>query len=129
MHRRSNASEFLTQDTRSLVGGACLGASLVSGAEIGAPQLIGTWRGTSTCSDRVAAPACNDDAVVYEFSAGPQPGTVTWKADKVVNGERQTERPPHRRHGPLAAGQADDPQDRRAEGPMMRDPAAQGAGG
>jgi len=54
----------------------------------GAPQLSGTWRGTSTCTDRVAAPACNDETVVYEFSAGPKPGVVHWKADKIVNGQR-----------------------------------------
>lgn len=75
---------------RLVLGGACLGASLVRGAETGEDLLIGTWRGTSICTDRVAAPACNDETVVYEFTAGPQPGTVTWKADKVVNGARQT---------------------------------------
>src|SRR5262245_41893527 len=52
-------------------------------------QLIGTWRGTSTCTDRVAAPACQDETVVYEFTAGPRPGTVHWAADKVVNGKRE----------------------------------------
>lgn len=51
-------------------------------------QLIGVWRGTSTCSDRVAAPACHDETVVYEFTAGSKNGTVHWAADKVVNGER-----------------------------------------
>ena len=54
----------------------------------GPAELIGTWRGTSTCTDRVAAPACNDETVVYEFSAGPKPGLVHWKADKIVNGQR-----------------------------------------
>jgi len=52
-------------------------------------QLIGVWRGTSTCSDRVAAPACQDETIVYEFKAGPQPGTVHWVADKIVNGKRE----------------------------------------
>jgi hypothetical protein len=51
-------------------------------------QLIGTWRGTSTCTDRVAAPACHDETVVYEFRAGPKPGAVVWAADKVVDGKR-----------------------------------------
>jgi len=50
--------------------------------------VIGLWRGTSTCTDRVAAPACNDEQVVYEFRAGPKPGMVHWVADKVVNGKR-----------------------------------------
>jgi hypothetical protein len=50
--------------------------------------LIGTWQGTSTCSDRVAAPACEDETVVYEFTAGGKAGTIRWVADKIVNGQR-----------------------------------------
>lgn len=53
-------------------------------------ELIGTWRGTSTCSDRTAAPACRDEVVVYDFTIGAKPGTVHWKADKIVNGQRET---------------------------------------
>lgn len=49
---------------------------------------LGVWRGTSTCTDRVAAPACRDEVVVYEFKAGAKAGTVHWRADKVVDGER-----------------------------------------
>jgi hypothetical protein len=52
-------------------------------------HLIGLWRGTSTCTDRVAAPACQDEQVVYEFTAGPKPAMVHWKADKMVNGKRE----------------------------------------
>jgi hypothetical protein len=52
-------------------------------------ELIGTWRGTSTCTDRAAAPACRDESVVYDFTPGAKPGTVTWKADKVVDGKRE----------------------------------------
>jgi hypothetical protein len=55
-----------------------------------ASELVGTWRGTSVCTDRVAAPACKDEVIVYEFSAGTSAGTVRWQADKVVNGERQS---------------------------------------
>ena len=51
---------------------------------------LGVWRGTSTCTDRVAAPACHDEAVVYEFTTGAQAGTVHWKADKLVDGQRAT---------------------------------------
>src|SRR5262245_18583472 len=54
----------------------------------GAAQLVGTWRGTSVCPDRVAAPACKDEVVVYECTTGSRPGEVHWAADKVVNGER-----------------------------------------
>ena len=55
----------------------------------GPAQLIGTWRGKSTCTDRVAAPACSDETVVYEFTPGSRPGTVHWQADKIVNGKRE----------------------------------------
>ncbi|MEA2570999.1 MAG: hypothetical protein QOI24_3000 [Acidobacteriota bacterium] len=51
---------------------------------------LGTWRGTSTCTDRVAAPACKDEIVVYELTAGAKTGIVHWKADKIVDGKRQT---------------------------------------
>ena len=56
---------------------------------IGPAQLVGTWRGTSLCTDRIAAPACHDETVVYEFTAGSKAGTVHWVADKVVNGRRE----------------------------------------
>ena len=64
-------------------------ALLVQANGPGPSQLLGTWRGTSTCTDRVAAPACNDEVVVYEFTNGVKPGTVHWAADKVVNGKRE----------------------------------------
>jgi len=66
-------------------------ALAASPAPAGSPSdLLGTWRGTSVCTDRALTPACKDEVVVYEFTAGPTPGSVHWKADKVVNGERQT---------------------------------------
>jgi hypothetical protein len=76
------------------LGGAALmvaASSAVRGQPkaIGPEPLIGTWRGTSVCTDRVAAPACKDETVVYEFTAGAEPGTVHWVADKVVNGKRE----------------------------------------
>jgi hypothetical protein len=40
-----------------------------SGSFVGPAQLIGVWRGTSICTDRVAAPACHDETVVYEFTS------------------------------------------------------------
>jgi hypothetical protein len=51
-------------------------------------EILGLWRGTSTCTDRVAAPACNDETVEYEFTPGPKPGTVHWKPYKIVDGQR-----------------------------------------
>src|SRR5215471_8369511 len=53
-----------------------------------AAELIGTWRGTSICTDRVVAPACTDETAAYDFTPGSKPGTVHWIADKVVNGQR-----------------------------------------
>jgi hypothetical protein len=68
-----------------------VGIIAVSTPDVPGPeQLIGLWRGTSICSDRVAAPACQDETIVYEFKAGAQPGTVRWAADKVVNGKRES---------------------------------------
>ena len=51
-------------------------------------ELLGTWKGTSTCTNRTAAPACHDEVVVYDVSKGGRPGTVALRADKIVNGER-----------------------------------------
>ena len=51
-------------------------------------EIIGTWQGTSTCTDRVAAPACNDEVIVYDISRASAPGTATWQAFKMVNGAR-----------------------------------------
>jgi len=70
-----------------LVAAWALGAS-ASPDDHKPSELIGTWRGTSTCVDRVAAPACRDEVVIYDFTAGAKPGSVHWKADKVVEGQR-----------------------------------------
>ena len=76
----------------TLLAAACTvaGTRAADGQSAGAEQsrLLGTWRGTSVCTDRVASPACKDETVVYEFTVGPKPGTVRWVADKVVNGRR-----------------------------------------
>jgi hypothetical protein len=67
-------------------------AAVFSFAAGGAPAQAapaGVWRGTSTCTDRVAAPACTDESVVYTFTPGAKPGTIRWAADKVVNGQRE----------------------------------------
>ena len=69
-------------------------ASCAFGVQAASPEhtpaeLTGTWRGTSTCTDKVAAPACRDEVVVYDFLAGDKPGIVQWKADKIVNGKRE----------------------------------------
>jgi hypothetical protein len=52
-------------------------------------EIVGTWRGTSACVDRQAAPACSDEQVIYEIVANPrQPDVVTVRADRVVDGKR-----------------------------------------
>ena len=72
------------------VGLAALPFVSFAAPEEAAPAaLTGVWRGTSTCTDRVAAPACRDEVVVYEFTPGEKPGTVHWKADKIVDGGRR----------------------------------------
>ena len=67
-------------------------ACLARGEEQGggtAEEIVGTWSGSSVCVDRQAAPACNDEQVVYEINASPgKPNTVTARADKVVDGKR-----------------------------------------
>ena len=77
---------------RGLVLAFLLAARLARGqgaAPVG--EIVGTWRGSSLCVDRQAAPACNDEQVVYEIAASPgKPNTVTVKADKVVDGKRQS---------------------------------------
>ena len=71
--------------------GICAAASVAQAVEQpgAAAELAGLWRGTSACTNRVAAPACQDETVVYEFLPGRAPGIVRWIADKVVNGQRE----------------------------------------
>ena len=55
----------------------------------GTVEIVGTWSGSSVCVDRQAAPACNDEQVVYEINASSgKPNTVSAKADRVVDGKR-----------------------------------------
>jgi hypothetical protein len=90
-------SRFLRPSITRLVVGLLATLLVAQGSQVASStlqepdpaQLIGTWRGTSTCSDRAAAPACQDETIVYEFTGGPQPGTVHWVADKIVNGKRE----------------------------------------
>jgi hypothetical protein len=64
-------------------------AAVLLAAAASPAALLGVWRGTSTCTDLVAAPSCHDEVVVYELTPGATPGTVHWKADKIVNGQPQ----------------------------------------
>ena len=51
-------------------------------------NFMGTWRGSSTCTDLVAAPACRDEVVVYDVRPSGKVGVATLKADKIVDKER-----------------------------------------
>jgi hypothetical protein len=51
-------------------------------------QVIGTWRGSSICINREAAPACTDERVIYRIKGTPgKVGAVTVEADKIVDGK------------------------------------------
>jgi hypothetical protein len=76
---------------RSLIVALALVVACVLGEGLAGPvdEIVGTWRGTSACVDRQAAPACTDEEVIYEIVASPgPPGSVTVTADKVVDGKR-----------------------------------------
>jgi len=77
---------------RALPAAALILCAAAVRAEAGAAsKIVGTWRGTSTCVDRAAAPACNDETVVYEVTAvDGAADRVRIQADKIVNGERGT---------------------------------------
>jgi len=54
----------------------------------GLDNLLGTWRGSSTCTDRVAAPACKDEVVIYDVRLSDKAGVAKLAADKVVDKQR-----------------------------------------
>ena len=49
---------------------------------------LGTWRGTSICTNRTIAPACHDETIVYEVRRAEKPDAVILAADKIVDGKR-----------------------------------------
>ena len=64
-------------------------AAAQTGVRAAPSQLLGTWHGTSTCTDKVAAPACQDETVVYVFTLGSAAGIVHWTAYKIVHAQRE----------------------------------------
>ena len=55
-----------------------------------APDLVGSWHGTSTCVDREHHPSCHDEEVIFDAVArGTSGDTVTVRADKIVQGHRE----------------------------------------
>jgi hypothetical protein len=65
------------------------GAERAGAGDSSQAAFLGTWRGTSLCVNRELAPACKDETVVYEVQPARKPGTVTLKADKIVDGKRE----------------------------------------
>lgn len=63
-------------------------AAWPSAAQAQKSTIVGSWHGTSTCVDKVKFPACNDEEVIYDVTAVGE-DTVTVRADKVVNGQRE----------------------------------------
>ena len=55
-----------------------------------AADIVGEWRGSSICVDKVAFPACRDENVVYDVRPrSGAPDSVVLRADKVVGGARE----------------------------------------
>jgi hypothetical protein len=76
---------------RSLIVAFVLVVAPVLGDALAGPidEIVGTWRGSSACVDRQAAPACTDEQVIYEIVASPgRADSVAVRADKVVDGKR-----------------------------------------
>jgi hypothetical protein len=74
-----------------LVIAAWLAAVSIFADDAAQKRIVGTWRGTSTCVDLKAAPACKDEQVIYEITAvAGASDRVSVQADKVVGGERGT---------------------------------------
>ncbi len=50
--------------------------------------ILGNWRGTSTCVKDAANSACNDEQVIYHFTAmSGKPDSVALAAEKIVAGK------------------------------------------
>lgn len=74
-----------------LISASWLAAASVRADESAQKKIVGTWQGTSICTDLKAAPACKDERVVYEISAVANAADrVSVQADKIVGGERGT---------------------------------------
>ena len=67
---------------------ALLAAAAPSPSATPRDAILGEWRGSSTCVDKVRYPACTDEVVVYHFRPkGDEPAAVVLAADKVVDGK------------------------------------------
>ena len=80
---------FMLVATPAFTAAQVAGGSVVpAAASHDRKEILGTWRGTSTCTDRVAAPACQDEEVVYDMTIGSADHPVHWTAYKVVAGQK-----------------------------------------
>src|SRR5262245_4971334 len=70
------------------VAGAMASHRTAAGDKGDLAELLGTWRGTSTCVNLKVAPACKDETVVYEVRSSEKPATAILKADKIVDDQR-----------------------------------------
>lgn len=77
------------------VRGSTVAALLLTAAAalVAAPapvaEVLGDWRGTSTCVKSGEFPSCRDEVVIYEFRKAEEADRVDLTAYKIVNGEKQ----------------------------------------
>jgi hypothetical protein len=69
----------------SLLGLAALVASAANSPSDPREVLLGTWKGSSICTN--ARSACHDETVVYHVIAAAKADTVTVAMNKVVDGK------------------------------------------
>ena len=75
----------------SLIANAALLAALETGVAAPAPapkaEILGLWKGASTCTKVEGNEFCHDETIVYNFVDVPdQPATVSLKAARIVDG-------------------------------------------
>jgi hypothetical protein len=59
-------------------------------AALGQAAILGTWRGTSICVDKINFPACHDEEVIYDVRRLAEGSdSVIVKADKIVGTARE----------------------------------------
>lgn len=104
MRRASDRCRFSDMNFLGLIGSVTLLAALETGTTTpdtvpGTPpdpapapkaEILGLWKGTSTCAKIDENEFCNDETIVYNFIDIPsQPATVTLKAARIIDGTMQ----------------------------------------
>ena len=82
----------MSRNHAALFCGCLISTFVISAVEAQQPSkaIVGTWRGASTCVDKVKFPACNDEEVIYQITVIDKSDSVTVHADKIVNGKRES---------------------------------------